>query len=228
MTWMTNNVKRFSTFARFGQLLGYPFSSLEAPMGHRMHISTSEYNKEKLALLYSHGSTPEETSNLLPLYNMLFCIFWANISLSGGNNDAIRGGLVNLLHFAYVTYEEGESGGNKKIDVMHYILSKMHLALIEKKVPPYAPYIMKLILDKEVGEDDIEVEFEGMVTHQCLKVYKKHMVATTQGQGSSNPSMDLGGNVYASSSRRKNADPPSGQMGGEIKKLKWWQRAIFA
>jgi hypothetical protein len=66
-----------------------------------------------------------------------------------------------------------------------------------------------------------------MVTHQRLELYKKHMVSTTQGQGSSNPSMDLGGNVYASGSRRKNVDPPSGQMGGEIKKLKWWKRALF-
>jgi hypothetical protein len=89
MTWMTNNVKRFSTFARFAQLLGYLFTSLETRSGHHMHINTSEYNKEKLALLSSHGSTPEETSSLLPLYNMLLRIFRANISPSGGNNDAI-------------------------------------------------------------------------------------------------------------------------------------------
>jgi hypothetical protein len=113
-----------------------------------MHLSTSEYNKEKLALLSSHESTPEETSNLLPLYNMLLRISHANISPSGGNNDDIRGGLVNLLHFTYVTYEEGETGANKNIDVMHYIFSEMHLALIDKKVPPYAPYIMKHIMDK--------------------------------------------------------------------------------
>jgi hypothetical protein len=103
--------------------LGYPFSGLEIPSGHRMHLSTSEYNKEKLALLSSYGSTSKETSNLLPLYNMLLQIFRANISPSGGNNDAICGGLVNLLHFAYVTYEEGESSANKNIDVMHYIFS---------------------------------------------------------------------------------------------------------
>jgi hypothetical protein len=35
-----------------------------------MHVNTSEYNKEKLAPLSAHGSTPEETSNLLALYNM--------------------------------------------------------------------------------------------------------------------------------------------------------------
>jgi hypothetical protein len=113
-----------------------------------MHINTSEYNKEKLALLSSHGSTPEETSNLLPLYNMLPRIFRANISPNGGNNDAICGGLVNLLHFAYVTFEEGETSTNRNIDVMHSIISEMHLALVDKKVPPYAPYIMMLILDK--------------------------------------------------------------------------------
>jgi hypothetical protein len=223
MTWMTNNVKRFSTFARFAQLLGYPFSSLETPSGHRMHINTSEYNKEKLALLSSHGSTPEETSSLLPIYNMLLRIFRANISPSGGNNDAVCGGLVNLLHFAYVTFEEGEKGTNRNIDVMHFFFFEMHLALVEKKVPPYAPYIMMLILDKENIEEDIEVEYEGMVTHQHLKLYKKHSVATTQGQGSSIPS----GNYYASGSRRKNADPPSGHIGSEIKKLKWWQRGLF-
>jgi hypothetical protein len=101
--------------------------------------------------------------------------------------------------------------------------------MIEKKVPPYAPYIMKLILDKMVDEDSIEDEivFEGMVPHQRLKLYKKHMVATTQGQDTSTPSGDLGGNCYASGSRRKNVDPPSGQMGSEFKKLKWWPQAMF-
>jgi hypothetical protein len=37
----------------------------------------------------------------------------------------------------------------------------------------------------------------------------------------------LDGNRYASGCRRKNVDPPSGGMGQEIKKLKWWQRALF-
>jgi hypothetical protein len=164
MTWMNNNERRFSTFARFGQILGYPFCSHETPNGHRMHLSTFEYNKEKLALLSSHGSTPEETSNLFALYNILLCIFCANISPSGGNKDAIRNGLVNLLHFAYVTFEEGETGANKNIDVTHYIFSEINLALIEKKVPPYAPYIIKLIMDKMVDEDNIEVEFEDITT----------------------------------------------------------------
>jgi hypothetical protein len=86
---------------------------------------------------------------------------------------------VNLLHFAYEAYEEGEICANKKIDVMHYIFSKMHSAMIEKKVPPYAPYIMKLILGKADGKDNIEEEiaFEGMEQQQ-IKLYKKHVVAS--------------------------------------------------
>jgi hypothetical protein len=48
--------------------------------------------------------------------------------------------------------------------VTHYIFSEINLALIEKKVPPYAPYIIKLIMDKMVDEDNIEVEFEDITT----------------------------------------------------------------
>jgi hypothetical protein len=39
--------------------------------------------------------------------------------------------------------------------------------------------------------------------------------------------VDLGGNRCASGCRRKDADPPSGGMGQEFKKLKWWQREMF-
>jgi hypothetical protein len=80
-------------------------------------------------------------------------------SPSGGNNDAILGGLVHLLHHAYLVYEEGEFREDKEIDVMmHFIFSEMHLAMIDKKIPPYAPYIMKLILDKEDEEEHEEKE----------------------------------------------------------------------
>jgi hypothetical protein len=222
MTWMTNEVRRFSTFACFGQLLGYTFLGLEILNGQQMHVNTSEYNKENLAPLSAHGSSPEETSNLLALYNMLLRIFRANISPRGGKNDAIRGGLMNFLHFAYEAYEEGEICANKKIDVIHYIFSEMHSAMIEKKVPPYAPYIMKLILDKADDKDNIEEEilFEGMEQHQQSSSTRTTLWLAT-------PSEDLGGNRYASGSIRENTDPPSGQMGRELNKLKWWRRAMF-
>jgi hypothetical protein len=110
-----------------------------------------------------------------------------------------------------------------EIDVMHFIFSEMRLAMLERRVPPYAPYIMRLILDKGI-EGDLEIEedvqFEDMETHKPNRLYKKiaHLLPSTS--SAFPPSSDvLGVNRYASGCRRKNADPPSGGMGQEIKKL---------
>jgi hypothetical protein len=88
-TWMTNDVRKFSNFARFGQLLGYDFHGLESPNGHSLHLDTSEYNKKKMTPLYAPRGKPGDTSTLLPIYDILLQMFRANISPSGGNNDAI-------------------------------------------------------------------------------------------------------------------------------------------
>jgi hypothetical protein len=49
---MTNEVRSFSNFTRFWQLLGYEFVGFQYPSGHRMHFDTSEYNKKNIDLLY--------------------------------------------------------------------------------------------------------------------------------------------------------------------------------
>jgi hypothetical protein len=147
-TWMNNKVRKHSNFTHFGQILSYEFDGLHSPSGHRMHLDTSEYNKKKIAPLYIQGGNLGDTANLLPLYEILLCFFRANISPSGGNNDSIRGGIVHLLHYAHPIFEEGEECEGKELDVMHFIFSEMPLAMINRKIPPYAPYIMKLILDK--------------------------------------------------------------------------------
>jgi hypothetical protein len=129
---MTNDVRKYSKFARFGHLLGYEFDGIEAHQtGNRLHLDTSK------SPLYPPGGKLGDTSNLLPLYDVLLCMFCVNISPSGGNNDAIRGGLMHLLHHAYLVFEEGEECEDKDIDVIHLIFSKMHLAMIAKKIPPY-------------------------------------------------------------------------------------------
>jgi hypothetical protein len=229
-TWMTNDVRKFSNFTRFGQLLGYEFDGLETPNGHRLHLDTSEYSKNKMTPLYALGGKPGDTSNLLPIYDILLRMFRANISPSGGNNDAIIGGLVHLLHHAYVVYEEGEFCEEKEIDVLHFIFFEMHLAMIDKKIPPYAPYILKLILDKddeEEREEEEEIQFANIQEHKLIKLYKKTAHLMTSAQDTFSPSGYMDDNRYTSGSRRKNADPPSGQMVHEFKKLKWWQRALF-
>ena len=63
-----------------------------------MHVIGSEYDKSNLKELYSDESGVGTTSGLLPLYDILLRMFRESIAPSGGNNDAIRGGLVNLLH----------------------------------------------------------------------------------------------------------------------------------
>jgi hypothetical protein len=120
-----------------------------------------------------------------------------------------------------------------EIDVMHFIFSEMKIAMLDKKIPPYAPYIMRLILDKGI-EGDFEIEedfqYDDMVVHKPNKIYKKtaHLLPSTSSAFPHGASSDvLGGNRYASGCRRKNVDPPSGGMGQEMKKLKWWQRALF-
>jgi hypothetical protein len=68
-TWMTEDVRRHSTITRFGTLLGYPFGGMHSPRGHRMHMDTSKYNKQKIQCLYLPGGKAGDTANLLPLYD---------------------------------------------------------------------------------------------------------------------------------------------------------------
>jgi hypothetical protein len=156
-TWMIDEVRKSSTITRFGKLLGYPFDGIDSLRGALMHLDTTEYNKRKIQCLYGPGGKAGETANLLPLYDILLWMFRANISPSGGNNDSIRGGLVHLLHHARLTFEAGRECEGMEIDVMHFIFLEMKLAMLDKKIPPYAPFIMRLILDKGF-EGDFEIE----------------------------------------------------------------------
>jgi hypothetical protein len=138
-TWMTDEVRKSSTSARFGKLLGYRFDGVDSPRGACMHLDTIEYNKRKIQCLYGPGGKAGETTNLLPLYDILLWMYHANISPSGGNNDSIRGGLVHLLHHARLVFEAGREYEGMEIDVMHFIFSEMKIAMLDKKIPPYAP-----------------------------------------------------------------------------------------
>jgi hypothetical protein len=108
-----------------------------------MHIDTSEYNKKKIQSLYILGGKAGETTNLLPLYDILLHMFRGNISPSGGNYDSIRGGLVYLLHHAHLTFEASVDCVGMDLNVMHFIFSYMHLAMLDRNIPHYGPYILR-------------------------------------------------------------------------------------
>jgi hypothetical protein len=177
-----------------------------------MHLDTSEYNMKKIQPLYLPGGKPGETANLLPLYDILLRMFRDNISPSGGNNDPIRGGLVHILHHAHLTYEAGEDSEGMELEVMHFIFSEMRISMLDRKIPPYAPYIMRLILDKGIeGEFEIEedIQFEGVEAHKPINLYKKTahlMTSTSRAFTPSDSSGVLGGNRYASDGRRRNVE----------------------
>jgi hypothetical protein len=80
-------------------------------------------------------------------------MFRENISPSGDNRDAIRAALVELMYLSHRCFVSTDPNEDFKLDVMHYIFNEMHDAMVSKRTPPYAPYIMLLINQKAQDMD---------------------------------------------------------------------------
>jgi hypothetical protein len=145
---MTGNSMRQSNFYEFAKLLNYDFQGFSVPVGHRVHQHGSHPDKNRLAPLYTSKGKIGTIKGLLPLYNILLRMFGENISPSGGNRDAIRSTLVELLYFSHRYFVSEDPNEDFKLDVMHYIFNEMHDAMVSKRISPYAPYIMLLITEK--------------------------------------------------------------------------------
>ena len=104
MTWMSGPHKLTSDFHEFADLLGYPFEGDTIPQGERMHIAGVNYDKNEMADLYAAGGHIGTSVGLLPQYDILLRLFRHTIAPSAGNNDDIRGGLVNLMIFAHSVF----------------------------------------------------------------------------------------------------------------------------
>ena len=89
-----------------------------------------------------------------------------NIAPSGGNNDAIRASLINLLYFAYEVANDPNPGQHNRLDVMDYIYREMFDAMVSKHPIPYAPYIWMLI--KRTAKT-LQFRQRDLVEHQVNK-----------------------------------------------------------
>jgi hypothetical protein len=86
---------------------------------------------------------------------------------------------VHLLHHARLVFEAGRECEGMGIDVMHFTFSEMKIAMLDKKIPPYASYIMRLILDKGIeGDFEIEEDFlcDDMEVHKPNKLYRRLLI----------------------------------------------------
>jgi hypothetical protein len=108
-----------------------------------MHEHGVDYDKKVLAHLYGPGGKVGEVKGLRLLY-ILLRMFRESIAASAGNLDAIHGGLVNLMHHAYCVFLAGCEAEGNEIDVMDFIYNEMYHAMLDRKTPPYAPYVMRL------------------------------------------------------------------------------------
>jgi hypothetical protein len=166
--WMTGTRYYESSFTRFASLLGYPFDGPTNPVGHRIHTPLP-VNHNLLCDLYGPKGNPGHVAGLLPLYDLLVRIFRENIAPSGGNNDAIRSSLVDLLIYAHGCAQSTDPGRDFTLDVMDFIFNEMFDAMVSKGSLPYAPFIMRLIKDT-FKEQDFSAQ---CVPHKVKRLYVK-------------------------------------------------------
>ena len=90
MTWMTGPRKCTSNFVEFATALGYDFKGATTPVGMRMHVEGTTYNKRRLRPLYTVASSVGSNQDLLPTFNIFLRMVRLNLTPQAGNVDAIR------------------------------------------------------------------------------------------------------------------------------------------
>ncbi|KAK1653232.1 hypothetical protein QYE76_071037 [Lolium multiflorum] len=118
MEWMTGSTHCRATLRRFAGILGVP-----AGGGRRLH-GPQRADKNALFDLYTSARKVGSSKGLLPIYSQLLRFFRATISPSGGNNDALRGTLVDLMHLSFRCARDVDEERNYTIDVMDFIFMR--------------------------------------------------------------------------------------------------------
>ncbi|KAK1610252.1 hypothetical protein QYE76_033925 [Lolium multiflorum] len=141
--WMTHETLLEANLASFGDALGYPRSPGVNENGWRSHDSSFAQTKEVLEHLYIKGwGIPGKSADLLPTWDIMLRVYRETIGPKGGNLDELHLYEVDLMANSFARKGTGEM-----LDVMDYIYNEMWSCVMEKKLPSFAPFIMKLIED---------------------------------------------------------------------------------
>jgi hypothetical protein len=129
MKWMSREYECTMDFSVFASLLGYAYNG-DTPVGRRVHNPGTKPDKDKLYDLYDSTGVVGFINGLHPLYDQLVHIFRENIAPSGGNNDAIRTSLVDLLFLAYLCATSTDPNEDFTLDVMDFIFYEIKDAIV--------------------------------------------------------------------------------------------------
>ncbi|KAK1666845.1 hypothetical protein QYE76_055004 [Lolium multiflorum] len=213
MEWMSGSTHCVANLRRFASILGLPEEG-----GLRLH-GPQKTDKNVLYNLYDSSGAVGSTKGLLPIYGQVLRFLRATIAPSGGNNDALRGALVDLMHLSYKCARDGNEDEDFSLDVMDFIFNEIHDCMVSRTTMPYAPYIQLLINNTvTMGEDLSRFPKEK---HSVKKAYKKKPVPHAA------PSHDsfMGDARSSGFAPARHADLPA--MKKQVKKLSWFQRHIL-
>jgi hypothetical protein len=173
ITWMTKDEHFNAVWKDFYLVLGYDDQGIHIPMGFHPHEKSNASQKEVLADLYIAGEVLWEGPRTCSRC-MISCITFTIMGESKvGNLDQIHGYLVDLMLRTHT-----EKGKGIPLDVPHYLWNEMFNVVMNRKVPTFAPYIMKFIsvkwAESRPGEH-LERNVNNLTIHDVKKlIIKKH------------------------------------------------------
>ncbi|KAK1647580.1 hypothetical protein QYE76_065385 [Lolium multiflorum] len=214
MEWMTGSTHCSATLRRFAAILGVP-----AEGGRCLHGPQKE-DKNVLFDLYTSAGKVGSSKGLLPIYSQLLRFFRATISPSGGNNDALRGALVDLMHLSFRCARDTNGERDYTIDVMDFIFNEIHDAMVSRTTIPYAPYI-QLLINNSVAMDGEDLSGYSLVKHSVKKAYKLKPVSSAAPA----PDSFMGDARSSGFAPARRPDLPA--MKKQVNRLSWFQRHIL-
>ncbi|KAK1684263.1 hypothetical protein QYE76_045111 [Lolium multiflorum] len=213
MEWMSGSTHCSATLRRFAGILGVPIDE-----GRRLH-GPQQTDKNALANLYTSAGRIGYTKGLLLIYSQLLRFFRATICPSGGNNDAIRGVLVDLMHLSFKCARDGNEVRDYTLDIMDFIFHEIRDAMVSRTTIPYAPYIQLLINNSVTVSEDLSGY--PLVKHHVKKAYKLKPVSSAVPA----PDSFMGDARSSGVAPARHPDVPA--MRKQVTRLSWFQRHIL-